>query len=131
MIFKQDQRMEKAVMYSLETKTSCILVARAIQNISTSAQMSELIYRCVFFGKSKNGFLISDHGILLSTCIYMFQHSANSLFDLWLFLLRWPHTPQALLETSLPSRPLLLERTGQPQHWGLYPLPFSNCAWVL
>ena len=31
-----------------------------------------------------------------------------------LFLLMWPHTPQAFLETSLPSRPLLLERTGQP-----------------
>ena len=125
--------MEKAVMFSLETKTNCLLVARAIQNISTSAQMSELIYRCVFFfGKSKNGFLISDHGILLhlhaSTCS---MHSAKSLFDLWLFLLRWPHTPQTFLETSLPSRPLLLERTGQPQHWGLYPLLFSNSAWVL
>ena len=29
-----------------------------------------------------------------------------------LLLLRWPHTPQALLETSPPSGPLLLERTG-------------------
>ena len=27
----------------------------------------------------------------------MFQHSAKSLFDLWLFQLRWPHTPQAFL----------------------------------
>ena len=58
--------------------------------------------------------------------IYMFPHSAKSLFDLWLFLLRWPHTPQAFLETSPPSRPLLLDRTGQPQHRGLYPLLFSN-----
>ena len=63
--------------------------------------------------------------------IYMFQHSAKSLFDLWLFVLRWPHTPQAFLETSPPSRPLLLERTGQPQHRGLYPLLSSNSACVL
>ena len=32
-------------------------------------------------------------------------------FALWLFLLGWPHTPQAFLETSLPRSPLLLERT--------------------
>ena len=38
--------------------------------------------------------------------IYIFQHSAKSLFDLWLFLLRWPHTSQAFLETSPLSRPL-------------------------
>ena len=62
--------------------------------------------------------------------IYMFQHSANSLFDLWLFLLRWPHTPQAFLETSPPSRPLMLERTGQPQHRGFYPVLFSNSGFV-
>ena len=55
-----------------------------------------------------------------SMYIHMFQHSAKSLFGLWLFLLRWPHTPQAFLETSSPSRPLLLERTGQPQHQGLH-----------
>ena len=35
--------MEKAVVYSLENKTSCTLVARAIQNILMSAQMSEII----------------------------------------------------------------------------------------
>ena len=34
--------MEKALMYLRETNTSCTLVARAIQNISMSAQMSEL-----------------------------------------------------------------------------------------
>ena len=33
--------------------------------------------------------------------------------------------------TSLFSRSLLLERTGQPQHRGLYPLLFSNSVWVL
>ena len=63
--------MEKAVMYSLETKTSCILVARAIQNISTSAQMSELIYRCVLFWKIQKW--ISDLGPRDSS-IYMHLH---------------------------------------------------------
>ena len=58
----------------------------------------------------------------------VFQHSAKSLFDLWLFLLRWPHISQAFLDTSPPSRPLLLERTGQTQHRGLYPLLFSNAC---
>ena len=36
--------MKKAVVYSLGNKTSCTLVGRAIQNISMSAQMSELTY---------------------------------------------------------------------------------------
>ena len=60
----------------------------------------------------------------------MFRHSAKSLFDLWLFLLRRPQTTQALLETSSPSWPLLLERTGQSQHRGLDPLLLSNIAAV-
>ena len=58
-------------------------------------------------------FAVAKREGLLKYNFYMFQHSAKSLFDLWLFLLRWPHTPQDFLETSLPSRPLLLERTGQ------------------
>ena len=56
--------------------------------------------------------------------IYIVQHSAKSLFDLWLFLLRWPHTPLAFLGTSLPTRPLLLEkRTATTVLW--------NSVWVL
>ena len=30
--------------------------------------------------------------LYMSIYICMFQHSAKSLFGLWLFLLRWPHT---------------------------------------
>ena len=42
---------------------------------------------------------------LLTTCyIYIFQYSSKSLFDLWLLLLRWRHTPQAIFETPPSSK---------------------------
>ena len=46
------------------------------------------------------GSAVTQHCIITN-----YIYSAKSLFDLWLFLLAWPHTPQAFLETSPPSRP--------------------------
>ncbi|XP_068696117.1 uncharacterized protein [Montipora foliosa] len=61
---------------------------------------------CFLAGKSIQRCCAVDQEVLGVSVI--FQHSARFLFDLWLFLLRWSHTPQAFLETSPPSQPLLL-----------------------
>ena len=60
----------------------------------------------------------------LSTSTYSSTRQSPFLTYGWLLLLRWLHTPQDVLETSPPSRPLLLERTGH------HPLLFSNSVWA-
>ena len=57
-----------------------------------------------------------------SIYIFMFQHSAMALFDLWLFLLRWRHTPQAFLEKSLTKPASFAEENRTTGHRGL---PYS------
>ena len=48
------------------------------------------------FNKSRDQLYFGVNNISTSTC----PSTRQSPFDVWLFLLRWPHTPQAFLETS-------------------------------
>ena len=118
-----------AMAFGMQYATN-VLFCSSLQMIRFCIQVSNLHMITKYFRRTHTTEWASVCQIPFNVYIYMFQHSAKSLFDLWLFLLRWPHTPQAFSETLLPSRPLLLESTGQPQHQGLHPLLFPNSVWV-